>query len=281
MWPLVILTVLQAGCLLEAELAEVTGECGPRDLTPECCLKQHPGQWERCTGSSEMVELTERSTSLGMKTLATGMAVATTVAMKPQINSAERRGVELAADLLTKIEKAITKCVRQADQYVNDYHFNGKSPDREICEQIKVGEKTTWAAYLGLFKHEQAWPCLREALNKLIPPDRYRLYPRFQFNEKKGQWEYMDENTVSQIVSAQGWKGLTGTIEPDIILLDKHGVIVRVYDLKFPCPETNSAYWSRYTKGRWMDQSQGDLYFHALQVKPILVSPRQGIIRED
>jgi hypothetical protein len=35
---------------------------------------------------------------------------------------------------------------------------------------------------------------------------------------------------VKQIVSEQGWKGLTGTIEPDIILMDEKGVIVRVYD---------------------------------------------------
>ena len=33
-------------------------------------------------------------------------------------------------------------------------------------QQVKVGEHTTWAAYLGLFKHEESWPCLREALRQ-------------------------------------------------------------------------------------------------------------------
>jgi hypothetical protein len=97
-------------------------------------------------------------------------AVGLTVAMAGQtvrIGSAEQRGTQLAADLLAKIEKALVRCVRQADQQINDYHFDGESPSWEICQQVKVGERTTWAAYLGLFKHEQAWPCLREALRTL------------------------------------------------------------------------------------------------------------------
>ena len=91
---------------------------------------------------------------------ALAVGVAGAVALNPVIDSAERRGVELAADLLAKVEKAIVQCVRKADHEVNDYHFNGGSPSREICQQVKVGDQTTWAAYLGLFKHEQAWPCL-------------------------------------------------------------------------------------------------------------------------
>jgi hypothetical protein len=277
---LVLLAVLQAGCLAELDPAEVAGKCGPRDLTPECCLKQLPGQWERCTGSSELAEAAEvakSSTSLAQKAVAVGTAVVMVAAMKPQINSAEHRGVELATDLLAKVEKAIEQCVRRAAQEVNDYHFKGKSPSAELCKQVKVGEQTTWAAYLGLLKHEQAWPCLREALNKLIPPERYRLHPRFQFNRQTGKWEHMDENTVSQIVTREGWKGLSGTIEPDIILMDENGFIVHVYDLKFPCPETNAAHWERYKGGRWRDEMQGDVYKRVLQVTPQLVSPRQGV----
>ncbi|WP_331095155.1 hypothetical protein [Archangium sp.] len=270
---LVLLAVLQAGCLAESELVDVAGKCGPRDLTPECCLKQWPGQWERCTGSSELVD---GSSSLGMKAAAAGTAVAMAVAVKPQIDSAERRGVELAADLLTKVEKAIAQCTRRADREVNDYHFDGRSPSRELCKEVKVGDQMTWAAYLGLFKHEQAWPCLREALDKLLP-GRYRLHPRFRLDERTGQWEFLDEQQVKQIVSEQGWKGLTGTIEPDIILMDKEGVIVRVYDLKFPCPETNHARWERYKGGRWHDETQKQVYEGVLKITPQLVSPRQGV----
>ncbi|HEX8820479.1 MAG TPA: hypothetical protein VF794_11180 [Archangium sp.] len=76
----------------------------------------------------------------------------------------------------------------------------------------------------------------------------------------------------------EGWKGLTGTIEPDIILLDEKGFIVHVYDLKFPCPETNSARWETYAEGRWRDELQGDVYEEILGVKPRLVSPRDGIV---
>ncbi|MCY1080534.1 hypothetical protein [Archangium lansingense] len=253
LWLLLLLAVLQAGCLAESEPDEVAGRCGPRDLTPECCLKQLPGQWERCTGSSEMAEAAKRAPSLAAQVVAAGTAVAVAV-MTPQIGSAERRGVELAADLRSEIEKAIAQCARRANQEVSDYHFKGRSPSAELCKQVKVGEQTTWAAYLGLFKHEQAWPCLREALNKLIPSERYRLRPRFQFSREKGTWEFMEEDWVSQIVTEQGWKGLAGTIEPDIIILDEKGIIVRVYDLKFPCPETKPARWTTYT-GRSLARS--------------------------
>ncbi|PTL76946.1 hypothetical protein DAT35_47655 [Vitiosangium sp. GDMCC 1.1324] len=215
---------------------------------------------------------------MGTKAVAVGTAVAmTAAAAAPQIGSAERRGVELAADLRSKIESAIAQCTRKADQEINDYHFKGKSPSAELCGQVKVGERTTWAAYLGLFKHEQAWSCLREALNKLIPPERYRLYPRFYINPATGKWEFMEENLMSQIVTEQGWSGLKGTIEPDIIILDEKGIIVRVYDLKFPCPENKPASWEWYKEGRWRDLSQGDVYKRILGVTPQLVSPRWGV----
>ena len=285
---LVLLAMLQAGCLAESASVETVGECGPRDLTPECCLKQFPGQWERCTGSTEMARAVKeaetagavgRTPSLKLKITAIGMA--STVAMQPvYIGSAERRGVELAADLLTKVEKAIVRCAREADQQVNRHHFNGKSPSRELCQQVKVGERTTWAAYLGLYKHEESWPCLREALNELLPKKNYRLRSRFQINPRTGRWEHMDENMVSQLVAREGWTGLRGTIEPDIILMDENGFIVHVYDLKFPCPESHGARWERYEEGRWEYWSQGELYKKALAVTPRLVSPREGVVTE-
>ncbi|MFY0524652.1 hypothetical protein ACN28I_16305 [Archangium gephyra] len=278
-----LLAVLQAGCLSELDSVEVVGECGPRDLTPECCLKQNPGQWERCTGSSEMARVAEtaqRSASSGMKAVAGATAAVMGAAMRPQINSAERRGVALATDLLAKVEREIERCVRRADQKVNDYHFNGRSPSWEICQQVKVGERTTWAAYLGLFKHEESWPCLREALDKLLP-ERYLLHPRFQLDDVTGSWKFLKEQEVKELVSKYGWKGLWGTIEPDVVLMDAKGFIVHVYDLKFPCPKANDAQWERYRGGRWKDETQGRVYDDALQVKPRLVSPRQGVVRKE
>jgi hypothetical protein len=224
-----------------------------------------------------MVEATKTAHSVATKVVATGVAAA--VAMQPRINSAEHRGSELAADLRLRVEKAIEQCVRRADREVNDYHFNGRSPSRELCQQLKVGEQTTWAAYLGLFKHEQAWPCLHEALDKLIP-GRYRLHPRFRLDSQTSNWEFLDEQSVKKIVAEQGWKGLTGSIEPDIILMDAEGFIAHVYDLKFPCPESNPAAWSWY-KGHREGRNQGDLYKEALRITPLLVSPRQGVMRED
>lgn len=278
---LMLLAVLQAGCRLEPDdvlEVEVVGECSPRDLSPECCLKQNPGQWERCTGTSEIPRLaaeTARTASMAQKAVAAG-AAATLVAQPLFINSAERRGSELAADLLEKIEKALVKCVRKADQEVNDYHFHGRKPDWALCQQVKTGDRTTWAMYLGLFKHEKSWPCLREALDELLPKN-YLLHPRFRLNAQTGAWEHLEEAYVKELVATQGWKGLKGTIEPDIVLMDAQGFIMHVYDLKFPCPESNSAQWTSYTDEPWKDWSQGDLYEKAFKVKPWLVSPRVGV----
>ncbi|WNG13545.1 hypothetical protein [Cystobacter fuscus] len=114
--------------------------------------------------------------------------------------------MELAADLLAKVERAIERCTREADQQVNDHHFQGRSPSAEICQQLKAGDQVTWAVYLGLFKHEQAWPCLRKALNLLLP-GRYWLHPRFRLDDRTGQWEFLDKKRVEEIVAKQGWKG--------------------------------------------------------------------------
>ncbi|AKJ08159.1 hypothetical protein ATI61_107590 [Archangium gephyra] len=279
---LVLLAVLQAGCLSESDEASLGVECGPRDLTPECCLKKNPGQWERCTGSSELARVVEeaagtvgRAPSLAVKVIATGTAGAMVTAV--HIGSAERRGVALAADLLKKVEEEIVRCVRRAEQEVNDYHFEGKSPTREQCQEVKVGERTTWAAYLGLFKHETAWPCLRKALDKLWK-EKYLLHPRFYVDPQTGEWRHMPGDMMSQIVEREGWSGLRGTIEPDIVLLDANGVVIHAYDLKFPCPGSNSAKWETYGQGDyWRDWLQGDLYESALKVQPLLVSPRGGV----
>lgn len=286
---LTLLLVLPCACLLEEELVAVEARCGPRELSLECCLKQFPDDWERCTGHTRVAKVAEKATekaaeaarapSLGAKAVAVGTAVAV-AALRPTIQSAERRGAALASDELKKVERAIERCARQADKKVNDYHFNGRSPSRELCNQLKSGERTTWAVYLGLFKHQESWSCLKEALDELVP-ERYLLHPRFRIGKETGKWEYMTEKEVGEVVAAQGWSGLKGTIEPDIIIMDAIGLIIHVYDLKFPCPETNLPIWSSYKNGPWIDQTQGGVYENALQVRPLRVSPRDGVIREE
>jgi hypothetical protein len=266
---LVLLALLQGGCLAESSLDGGELKCGPRDLTPECCLKQNPGDWQKCTGASGP---TEAGISVAMKIASVGAAAA--LALQPIIGSAERRGVELATDLRSDVEAAILKCVRRVERQANDQHFDGESPSREQCAEPKT-EWQTWAMYLGSFKHKLAWDCLHEALKQLLPR-RYLFEPRFQFNEWAGKWEYLAPEVVNQIVSLQGWKGLEGTIAPDIVIMDERGVIIHVYDMKFPCPESNDANWHRYNKGRWDTYRQDDLYREALQVRPRLVSPQRG-----
>ncbi len=274
---LLLLGLLQGGCLAESTLDEADLQCGPRDLTVECCLKKNPGQWEKCTGTPSPAQsgVSEGTKKKLMRAGAAGTAVA--VALQPRFNSAELRGVELAADLLAKVEEVIVRCVRRAEKEANDHYFNGESPTREQCAKSKRAGQT-WAAYLGERKHLDARLCLQAELKKLIP-GRYLLEPRFRLNERIGMWEYLDAETVAQLMSRLDWKALEGTIEPDIVIMDGKSVIIHVYDMKFPCPESNGARWDYYSRGRWAPTSQNELYLQALRVEPLLVSPREGVER--
>ncbi|QSQ24032.1 hypothetical protein JY651_03370 [Pyxidicoccus parkwayensis] len=266
---LVLLSLLQGGCLAESALDGGELKCGPRDLTPECCLKQNPGNWQKCTGAEGPAEA---GISVAMKITSVGAAAA--LALQPIIGSAERRGVELATDLHSDVEAAILKCVRRAERQGNDHYFDGESPSREQCAELKM-EGQTWGMYLGAFKHKLAWDCIHEALSKLLPR-RYLFEPRFRLNDATGEWEYLSPERVDRILALQGWKGLRGTIVPDIVIMDASGVIIHVYDMKFPCPESNDANWTLYKSGRWLAYRQDDLYHQVLQVWPRLVSPHRG-----
>jgi hypothetical protein len=214
---------------------------------------------------------------MGAKAVAA--ATAGVVATAPVLIPAERRGVELAADVLRKVEKVIEDCAVHADQKANEWFLEGESPSDARCRQIKEGYGGTWATFLGNRKHVAAWLCLREVLPKYLPKKRFVLEPRFMFNPKTQRWEYMDPNFVSQIVSKHGFNGLVGTLIPDIVILDADGYIIHVYDYKFPCPESNDGHWDFHKEGRWEGFSQGDLYREATGVKPLLVTPREGVIR--
>ncbi|NMO15515.1 hypothetical protein HPC49_25595 [Pyxidicoccus fallax] len=274
---LLLLVLLQCGCLAESALNEADLQCGPRDLTVECCLKKNPGQWEKCTGTPNPGEsgVSEEVKRKLMQGAAAGTAVA--VALQPRFNSAEQRGVELAADLHATVEKAIWRCVRGAEQEARDAFFGGRSPTAEQCRQLTMPGQT-WAMFLGRHKHKVVKPCLHAALGKLLP-GRYLLEPRFQFNERTGQWEYLDKKTEDQLVSNLGVIALEGSIAPDIVLMDGEGVIIHVYDMKFPCPDSNPAGWSIYRSGRWTGDRQDELYLAALHVRPRIVSPRDGVER--
>jgi hypothetical protein len=202
----------------------------------------------------------------------------TAVALQPVLGTAERKGVELATNLLEKVERVLVKCARQADREVNGWELDGHKPDANLCKEFKT-EEQTWAAYLGLRKHTAAWLCLRAELQKVLDKKRFLLEPRFQYNEREKRWEYLDENTVSQFVSLFGWKALEGIIMPDIVILDERGYIVHVYDYKFPCPEAHDETWTTYQQGRWEGHRQDILYSEALGVQPLPITPIGGVRR--
>ena len=254
--------------------ADGFGTCKPGDLTPECCIKTFPTALERCYGSLELVP---KAYSLPMR--ATAVATATAMAATPVLNPAERRGVELATDTRQRLEATLKQCAEQADRQVNGWELNGRSPERALCERDKEGYPGTWAMYLGNRKHVAAWLCLREKLSSIIPRSQFVLEPRFMYNEDLKRWEYMDENFVSQIITRLGYQGLEGTLRPDLIILDAEGIIILVYDYKFPCPETNVGKWDNINKGRWEGSTQEELYEAATHVVPAIVTPRKGVIR--
>jgi hypothetical protein len=219
-----------------------------------------------------------------MGKVATGAVVVATgaaVAVQPQPVSPERRGVELAASVLRKVEQAIERCTREAEAAVNGTDARGMELNEAFCQEVKVeGIGQTWGMYLGLRKHHEVKLCLRKALGDLLEKKRLWLEPIFYLNPRTGRWEYMSEDMASQILSREGWKGLEGTIKPDIVLVDAAGIVLQVYDMKFPCPPGNAGGWHVYEEGRWIDWHQNDLYWSALGVYPSLVTPQKGIKRD-
>ena len=195
---------------------------------------------------------------------------------------AAAQGVRILEEAVRlKIEESLLECAMEAEFQVNERHFGG-SPTREQCREVlgkdTQGNSITRAVLLGREKHEMALACIQEKLSTLWP-DGFSLNQRYRYNENTGRWEPMTPKQEEALRRAGG-EGLLGTLVPDVVLHRGTPLeVLKVYDLKFPCPSTNHPEWHSFPKNHpYEGLNQGQMYERAFGVNPARVSPRSGIV---
>jgi hypothetical protein len=195
---------------------------------------------------------------------------------------AAAQGVRILEEAVRlKIEDILLECAKEAEFQVNERHFGG-SPTREQCREVlgkdSQGNPITRAMLLGREKHEMALACIQEKLSTLWP-DGFSLNQRYLYNKNTGRWEPMSPKQEETLWRAGG-EGLRGTLVPDVVLHQGNPLeVLKVYDLKFPCPGTNHPEWHDFPKGHPYERfNQGQMYERAFGVNPARVSPRSGIV---
>lgn len=209
------------------------------------------------------------------------LAVAAAAAGQAVIDASD----SLDSELLERIDKALAECANAARSDVMDKHFQGRRPTHEDCDEVVArdsrGEPITRAMQLGVEQHQVALKCAAEKLQKL-KPGGFSLAPRYRYDPKTGQAEYIPQETVKELLSQGRSVELRGTLEPDIVI---HGgkphQVQAVYDYKFPCVNTGKwIEWRPYREGHAYEGShQGDLYKNALKIGPARVQPHLGVKR--
>jgi hypothetical protein len=191
----------------------------------------------------------------------------------------------LESDLLDRIEEALMECVDMARAGVMLEHFQGRRPTAAECNEVvgrdSRGEPITRAMQLGVEQHRVALECAGEELRK-VKPGGFSLSPRYRYDPATGRTEFIPRETVKELLNQGRSAELRGTLEPDVVIHSgaPHQVQA-VYDLKFPCANTDQwSRWREYPEGRVDGASnQGALYRVALKVEPRLVQPHLGVHR--
>ncbi|MBZ4423390.1 hypothetical protein K8638_43895, partial [Myxococcus sp. RHST-1-4] len=73
-----------------------------------------------------------------------------------------------------------------------------------------------------------------------------------------------------------GGKELVGSVVPDVVIhTGEPTQVQRVYDFKFPCPESNPSTWRKYPGGNPIGaRHQGDAYMKTFGVRPSRITPK-------
>jgi hypothetical protein len=216
---------------------------------------------------------------LGRPPVAVGLLTAGAIGGQAVIDASK----SLDSDLLERIDEALAECADMARAEMILKHFEGRRPTRAECnEEIgkdSRGEPITRAMRLGVEQHRVALQCVEEKLRKL-KPGGYSLSPRYRFDPATGKAEYLERETVQELLRQGRSAELRGTLEPDVVIHEgaPHQVQA-VRDFKFPCVNTDKqSKWREYSSGR-ADRigNQEELYEQALKVTPLRIQPHLGV----
>jgi len=187
----------------------------------------------------------------------------------------------------TSIEQTLKDCADMARSEVLLRHrgdFEALIPNASECDQPAKNAKrkgVTWAMQLGTEMHEVALECIGERLDKLWPGG-FRLEQRYRYDSREGRWKLVSREEERLLEETGNRAELRGTIVPDVVIHAGDPLQPQeVYDLKFPCvnPDTVPR-WDDYPSDHpYAGLTQRDMYKEALDVEPVLVTPRWGAIR--
>lgn len=195
-----------------------------------------------------------------------------------QVSAAGKTWMEIETLVETGIRERLIDCARRADEEVNREEFGGRSPTRADCEKVVGGTQEnpiTRAMVLGRKKHALALDCAEAALGQSLPA-RFLREQRYRKGVRDQGPELVTHQEELNLLRAGASKVLEGTVVPDLVLHTGNPVQVqRVYDFKFPCPDTNPPMWRQSPSGNPLRaRNQGDAYRLTFGTSPVLVTPR-------
>ncbi|WP_224361386.1 hypothetical protein [Hyalangium versicolor] len=188
------------------------------------------------------------------------------------------------ATLMANLLESLYRCADEARSEVLLKYFDGRSPTRAECDEVvevdRKGEPITRAMRLGSEQHEIALRCAMTKLGEM-KPGGFSLSPRYRVDPATGEVQYLSPARVKALLEAGESAQLYGSIEPDVVIHTGNPLHVQaVLDFKFPCVNGGEPPWRKYPKGHaYHGRNQGDLYEEILQVEPLRIIPRIGVVR--
>ena len=190
----------------------------------------------------------------------------------------------LEAAEVARVEQVLKDCANEASFKVDEQWLGkGNRPTRQLCQQTYEtdarGNKITWAMHLGREKHRVALECVHKKLGETLS-EHLSLQPQYRYHRTPRELELLDPRKVAQWLRDGLYEMLLGTLIPDVVV---HAAgnplhVQAVFDLKFPCPSSNSPRWNPYPENHpYHNRNQGDIYREAFEIeKPVLIAPGFG-----
>jgi rRNA maturation protein Nop10 len=197
-----------------------------------------------------------------------------------QVGAARKAWAEFEESERKSIENLLVQCAQRADAEVNRKEFGGRHPTREECEKQVGGSREnpiTRAMRLGNAKHALALQCTQEKLG-LAHPGRFSLEQRYRTHPDTRQLQRITAERALESLR-NGGRELSGTVVPDVVIHTGDPIQVqRVYDFKFPCPESNPPSWRQFPPGNPHGAlNQGVAYRKTFGTQPRIVTPHGAV----
>ncbi|WNG18014.1 hypothetical protein [Cystobacter fuscus] len=179
-----------------------------------------------------------------------------------------------------RINQVLSECANEARLKVLLEHMDGKSPTPVECDEKKKfgGKVRTRAQFFGEEMHRAAFQCVQEKLS-VLRPGGFSLEPRYRYDQRTRQRELISAEEEQALLEEGCFNELKGTIKPDVVIHSGDPLQPQaVYDYKFPCKNTDKAFWCQYAQGPYAGLWQNAVYKEILGIQPHQVLPWIGVV---